>query len=157
MILDATCGLKQIWLNKNPKDTIYLDLREGKIEYPSKYRNHSVEPTIVADNRMLPLKDESFDMVIYDPPYILANKATGVLTTKYGILNPFTWRNDIYRTTRELIRVLKQGGFMIFKWGENNKTIKEALKLFPIKPLFGTNTSNYRVKTWFIVFRKEGE
>lgn len=36
MILDATCGLKQMWFKKDDQETIYLDMRYGAIQYTEK-------------------------------------------------------------------------------------------------------------------------
>lgn len=159
MILDATCGAKQMWYQKDAKDVVYLDKRHGEIYFPPsnsefwKQGNLFFDPTIIADNRQLPFKDNSFDMILFDPPFVVS--MTPRMKAQYDILNPITWTIDIGKAANEFFRVLKQGGFLILKWGEGYAVVREALKLFPVKPLFGTHLNYSKHKTWWIVFRKD--
>lgn len=161
MILDATCGLKEMWFQKDAEDVVYLDMRHGAIAYTEdkfkllpELRNQYIKPTIIGDNRNLPFKNNSFTMVLYDPPHIISKEANDILSMKYSVLSPITWTMDMSSAIKELFRVLKPNGFFVFKWSEHSRALKEALKLFPYKPLFGTNVS-YKNKTWWIVFRKD--
>jgi ubiquinone/menaquinone biosynthesis C-methylase UbiE len=154
MILDATCGLKEMWHNKNPNDVIFLDIRKGKIVYNSKYSDYTMElgfvnPTILGTHEKLPFRNESFDMIVFDPPHIISHP-TGILHEKYTTLKK-NWVKYLYNTTKELFRVLKKEGFLIFKWAETSKPLNKILAIFPYKPYFGTNTKS---DTYFIVFRK---
>ena len=54
----------------------------------------------------------------------------------------------------ECFRVLKQGGFLIFKWNETDIKVSEILKLTPEKPIFG-HISGKRSNTHWICFMKE--
>jgi len=160
MILDATCGARSMWFQKNDKETVYLDKRKGVFEYetspnsklPQRIFRARIFPTIKGDNRMLPFKNEVFDMILFDPPHQIGHK-TGIYYTLYDELNPLSWTTDMIKTSKELFRVLKKGGFLILKWAELQKDLKTVLSFFPIQPLFGTNTS-YKNRTWWIVFRK---
>ena len=51
-------------------------------------------------------------------------------------------------------RVLKPGGFLIFKWNETDIKVKEILKLTTAKPIFG-HISGKRANTHWICFMKE--
>ena len=159
MILDLTCGLKQIWFQKDAQNVIYLDKRKGIFENKDTGKggwcktDFNISPTIQADNKYLPFKDDVFDLILFDPPFL--KSAQPRMITQYGRLNPFTWTMDIGRAAKEGFRVLKQNGFFILKWGEGYAVIKEALKLFPVKPLFGTHLNYSKHKTWWIVFRKD--
>lgn len=162
MILDATCGLKQMWFQKDDQETIYLDMRYGAIQYSEKqfkrrpdYRNRIIKPTIQADNRYLPFKDGMFDMVLFDPPHMITNIESSEIQHTYSVLHPITWAKDMSIAIKELFRILKPKGFFIFKWAENSAALKEALKLFPCEPLFGSNPQYPQHKTWWIVFRKD--
>lgn len=148
-----------MWFIKDDPQTVYLDIRRGKIKYDKIYRsdliNHEIKPTIQADNRYLPFKSNVFDMVLYDPPQVIQENPTGAVLQKYGVLNPITWTMDMSKAIKELFRVLKSNGFFIFKWSESRKALKEALQLFPSKILFGTNVSfTNKAATWWVVFRK---
>ena len=162
MILDATCGLKQMWFQKDDPETIYLDMRHSAIQYTEKqfnrrpdYRKRIINPTIQADNRYCPFKDDVFDVILFDPPHMITNVESSELQHTYSILNPITWTKEMSSSIKELFRVLKPKGIFIFKWAENSATIKEALKLFPCEPLFGSNPQNPNHKTWWIIFRKD--
>ena len=162
MILDMTCGAKQMWFQKDAKDVVYLDKRNGEIEFPENYNKytswntvHIINPTIQADNRYLPFKSNVFDMILFDPPFRKEQNNPAKMDYQYTMLNPITWTMDIGKAAKEGFRVLKVGGFFILKWGESYAVIKEALKLFPVKPLFGTHLNYSKHKTWWIVFRKD--
>lgn len=55
----------------------------------------------------------------------------------------------------ECWRVLKVGGFLVFKWNESSIKIGEVLALFPREPLFG-NRQGTKLNTHWLVFMKEG-
>ena len=136
-ILDATCGGRHLWFDKDRADTIYVDRRvlpKGTIPIRP---NWNVTPTVVADFTMLPFADATFDLVVYDPPHIIrAKESKSFLRTKYGELKPDTWSDTLLGGFNECWRVLRMGGTLHFKWAEGNVPLKEVLKLFPIQPLF---------------------
>ena len=152
MILDATCGLREMWFQKDDPDTIYLDRRKGAIS--SKWRqyggNKIIRVTVQADNRYLPFRNETFSLVVYDPPHHVRD-ADGTYQDLYGKLSGKTWIKDIWTASRELFRVLKIGGFLILKWSESSKKVRRVVALFPSPPLFGTKSKSH---TYWIVFRK---
>ena len=71
---------------------------------------------------------------------------------EYGKLNKETWRDDLKQGFDECFRVLEPGGFLIFKWNEDQVKVTEVAKLFPVQPLFGQRGG----KTHWLVFMKEG-
>ena len=62
-ILDACCGSKMFWFNRECKDTVYMDNRTENTTLCDG-RKLIVKPDIVADFRKMPFEDESFDVVI---------------------------------------------------------------------------------------------
>ena len=68
-ILDATTGGKHMWHEtaKELDRTVYADRRriEGLEHQPS----WSCQPSVVCDTRHLPFKDETFDLIAFDPPH----------------------------------------------------------------------------------------
>lgn len=90
VILDATCGGKSIWFDKNEPHTIYCDKREE--EFHGLYRNAGnctirIKPDILCDFTNLPFPDNSFALVVLDPPHLTGAKETAWLVKKYGKLD----------------------------------------------------------------------
>lgn len=73
--------------------------------------------------------------------------------TKYGNLGK-DWKDILSKGFKECFRVLKPGGFLIFKWNETDIKVKEILRLTTAKPIFG-HISGKRANTHWICFMKE--
>lgn len=78
---------------------------------------------------------------------------TGYQHIKYGCLYT-DWRDMLSKGFAECFRVLKPGGFLVFKWNETDIKVSEILKLTPEKPIFG-NRCGKTAKTHWIIFMKE--
>ncbi len=148
-ILDACCGSKMFWFDKDNGDTIFMDERELETELCDG-RKLIVKPDIIADFKNMPFDDESFYLVVFDPPHLLKAGQNSWLAKKYGKLNEESWQSDIAEGFKECMRVLKTNSTLIFKWNEDQIPLKEVLKCFDKKPLFG----NKRSKTHWLVFMK---
>ena len=148
-ILDACCGSRMFWFDKQHPDTVYMDKRELE-DTLCDGRLLEVKPDIIADFRNMPFADESFYMVVFDPPHLLKAGDDSWLAKKYGKLNPDTWQQDIAEGFNECMRVLKPNGTLIFKWNEEQVKLSQILKSIDAKPLIG----NKRSKTHWLVFMK---
>lgn len=95
--------------------------------------------------------DNSFSLVVFDPPHLTKAAPTGWQATKYGIL--IDWRNTIRQGFSECFRVLRTGGFLIFKWNEIDIKLSEILKLTDQKPILGHRCGKQN-KTHWILFQK---
>lgn len=147
-ILDATCGSRMIWFDKQNPDTVYMDNRQlTTILCDGRILN--IKPDIVADFRDMPFPDNTFYLVIFDPPHLRYAGDESWLAKKYGVLSN-NWQEDIRRGFKECMRVLKPNGVLIFKWNEEQVKLSEVLKAIDYKPLFG----NRRSKTHWLVFMK---
>jgi len=164
-ILDATCGGRSIWhpSNKDRDDTLYIDKRKEEPGFTGQEgRTFSVEPDEVQDFRDLPYDDESFKLVVFDPPHIVKENGmenlSGYVEKSYGALHAETWQHDIRKGFEELFRVLETGGTLVFKFADNAVDFKEVLDLAPVDPLLGTMTkkSSSCENRWF-VFQKTEE
>ncbi|OKP95080.1 class I SAM-dependent methyltransferase [Paenibacillus sp. P46E] len=148
IILDACCGSRMFWFDKQQPDTIYMDNRELS-DVLCDGRTLNVSPDVVADFRAMPFEDESFYLVVFDPPHLVKAGEESWLAKKYGKLNEM-WQFDIRQGFTECMRVLKPNGTLIFKWNEDQVSLSEVLKAIGYKPLFG----NKRSKTHWLVFMK---
>lgn len=105
------------------------------------------------DLRSLDLPDNSFPLVVFDPPHVARAGKTSFVANKYGYLKKDTWRDDLQKGFAECFRVLKPDGVLVFKWNECHIPLKEILPLAPKQPLFGQRGGR-SYKTHFIVFMK---
>ena len=134
-ILDACCGSRMFWFDKKEQHTTYMDRREEEFEIHKKKIN--VKPDIVADFRDMPFDDETFNLVVFDPPHLLWAGQKSFMRAQYGQLDKVTWSEDLAKGFEECMRVLKVGGTLVFKWSDCQINVKEVLKSVPFKPLFG--------------------
>ena len=147
-ILDACCGSRMFYFDKNNSDVIFADNRELDTTLCDG-RTLMVKPDVVMDFRNMPYKDNSFKIVVFDPPH-LEHAGTGSwLAKKYGVL-PKDWAEYLKAGFDECMRVLEPDGILIFKWNEDQIKFSEVLKVFGVKPLLG----DQRGKTRWIVFIK---
>lgn len=150
-ILDACCGGKMFYFDKHDPRVLFQDIREAETTLCDG-RHFEVKPDVIGDFTNMPYPDESFSMVVFDPPH-LTTDSSGWQKIKYGSLNS-DWPTLISQGFSECFRVLKEGGFLIFKWNETNIKVSEVLKLTPYKPVFG-HISGKRANTHWICFMKE--
>lgn len=146
-ILDACCGGKQFWFNKNHPNVLYVDIRKTEKGFIKCRPNFQVKPDLIADFRNFSeFKDKSFKLVVWDPPHMKQLGPNGIFARKYGKLGN-DWKEDITKGFENCWRVLEDYGVLIFKWSESEIKIKEVLELFNQGPLFGHTTgSNSRTK-----------
>lgn len=75
-ILDACCGNRMFWFNKQHKNTLYADLKA------------EVAADVIQDFRNMKYKDKSFKLVIFDPPHLFKKqKGFSWVNEKYGVLD----------------------------------------------------------------------
>ena len=149
-ILDACCGSRMFWFDKKNEDTIFMDNRTLE-DTLCDGRRLIIKPDIVADFRDMPFDDNTFYLVVFDPPHLKQAGKNSWLAKKYGTLDKDTWPQDIRQGFNECMRVLKPNGTLIFKWNEEQIKMKDILKVIEYKPLFG----NKRSKTHWLVFIKQ--
>ena len=92
-ILDVCCGSRMFWFDKTNKDTIYMDIREFE-DTLCDGRHLSVKPDVIGDFRNIPFDDETFNMVVFDPPHLIKAGDNSWLIKKYGKLSN-AWPQDI--------------------------------------------------------------
>ena len=152
-ILDACCGARQMWYNKNHPNALYIDIRKEEKGFIPNQKNVEVNPDIIADFTKLPneIKEHKFRLIVWDVPHFRARKLTGDLLKKFGGLNPETWQYDLKKGFNELWNILDDYGVLLFKFSDYHIKFKEVMNLFLEKPLF-FNRMNSKGKTqtkWF--------
>ena len=151
-ILDATCGSRSIWFNKNHPAAVYCDKREEEFELAfgkarTSVRKIVVNPDIVCDFTDLPFEDSTFSLVIFDPPHLIRAKETAWLVKKYGKLDD-NWKQMIHDGFCECMRVLKADGVLVFKWSEHDIPSADVWKAIGQKPLFGHHSGKKSTTFW---------
>lgn len=164
IILDACCGSRMFWYNKHHPNALYIDNRVLKKGFVDNRFNREIMPDIKADFRNMPFKDNSFKLVIWDPPHIIQKPNPKCrMTQTYGCLNKETWKDDLRKGFNECWRVLDKHGVLIFKWSDCDKwanskcTHKEVLALFHTPPLIGQKvkwTKENQYATFWFCFMK---
>jgi len=154
-VLDACCGVRMFWFDKHDDRAVFIDNRCETFTHVRKDcgdKQIEVKPDRVMDFTDLQFPDNTFRLVVFDPPHVKA--ARGNVTKYYGTLSE-DWPQMIERGFSECFRVLKPGGVLVFKWSETQISINKILTLTPEKPLFGHRVGA-RAKTHWVTFIKCG-
>lgn len=147
-ILDACCGSKMFWFDKENENVVFMDNRELE-ETLCDGRKLTIKPDVIADFKDIPFPDNSFKLVVFDPPHLNKLGENSWMAKKYGVLGK-DWEKDIKQGFGECMRVLDTYGVLVFKWNEEQIKLSKLLKVIGKKPLFG----NRRSKTHWMVFMK---
>lgn len=161
-ILDVTCGARQIWFNKNEPHTIYCDISEEEFEGDfgtvlskegkKKHRHLVIKPDVKCSFTDLPFPDNTFDLVVFDPPHIVDLRESSWLRKAYGTLLG-AWEPMIEYGFFECMRVLRVGGVLVFKWAESSVSTRDIIKVIGQEPLFG-HRSGKKMGTHWMCFMK---
>jgi len=155
-ILDACCGGRQFWFDKDNPDVLFADCRVMPPKEVGKGKHKRIRkclPDQVHDFRKMEYPSESFSLVVFDPPHLFLGE-NAFMAQSYGRLDKFTWQDDLRKGFNECYRVLRPNGVLIFKWNECDVPLKDVLKLAPIAPLFG-HPSGKAMKTHWVAFMKQ--
>ena len=160
-ILDATCGERGIWFQKNHPFVTFMDKRYETVlsnHKNQKKRKYKIHPDIISEWKNAPFPDNYFDMIIFDPPHLIINRDKPNLSTmdkQYGNLYKDNWRIELKLGIKKLFDILKQEGIFVLKWCENSVKVDEIIKLCPYPPLFGSNTKGRgHTANFWILFLK---
>ena len=116
-ILDACCGGRAFWFDKNNPNVLFADNRVMEPEFVGNEKNGRVRkclPDVVMDFRNMDISDETFNLVVFDPPHLFLGE-NSYMAKCYGRLNKETWKEDLKQGFHECFRVLKKGNMLIFK------------------------------------------
>lgn len=147
-ILDACCGARMFYYRKHDDRVIYNDCRELSTILCDG-RKFEIAPDDEYDFRSLPWSNNSFKLIIFDPPHLTRAGKTSWLAKKYGVL-PKDWKSFLADGFKELWRVLDKDGVLLFKWSTDQIPFSEVKQCFPAEPLLGDKKG----KTRWTVFVK---
>lgn len=85
-VLDVCCGSRMFWFDKQNPITTFMDIREYYEELDSGHVIN-VAPDVIGDFRNMPFDDNTYDLVVFDPPHLLRAGLNSWLAKKYGKLN----------------------------------------------------------------------
>lgn len=149
-VLDPSCGSRKFYFDKKSEVVLYGDIREDSY-VQCDGRTLEIAPDQQMDVTDLPFEDESFSLVIFDPPHLRNVGESSYMGQAYGRLPP-----DVAKFLKsgfdECWRVLKPNGTLIFKWGAKDFKLPFVLQTIGRKPLLGNRKP--ATETYWMVFFK---
>lgn len=152
-VLDPASGSRMFYFDKHDDRVLFGDIRSEQ-HVLCDGRTLTINPDVIVDYRDLPFEDNTFAVVILDPPHLVRAGPRSWQAAKYGKLHADTWEEDIRAAFKECFRVLRIDGVLIFKWNEHQIPVNKILSLTTAKPLIG-HRSGKASKTHWITFLKE--
>ena len=139
-------------LTKKHPLAIYFDRRD--VEYEETFgtiprtRHTIIHPDVVGDFTELPFEDNTFSLVVFDPPHRFGLKDSWIMK-RYGTYQTKEEMLDnISRGFSECMRVLKPDGVLVFKWAEIQIPTPEIIKAIGYQPLFGHHSGKKSNTNW---------
>lgn len=159
-ILDVTAGNRHIWTKKDPQSVIFLDVEPGL----------RIPPDIVGDfTNMTMLESESFNLVVFDPPFAKCGSMHNRPDEKYGsfwgsIDNTTHFLRLVNGGLKEIHRVLHPHGFLFLKFNDIHFPLEQLLLILKVKfdELIRTSRKSQSGKgnkssTYWILFQKKSD
>jgi len=150
-VLDACCGSRMFWFDKQDERAHFNDVR-SESHTLCDGRSLVINPDTEHDFQNMPFADGQFHHVVFDPPHLVKIGGDAYMALKYGKL-PDNYKEMLKAGFTECFRVLADNGTLIFKWNEDQIPVKDILSLTDHKPLYG-HRSGKRSKTHWIAFIK---
>lgn len=152
-VLDPASGSRMFYFDHEDERVLFGDIRSER-HVLCDGRALNINPDAFTDFRDLPFDNESFRVVIFDPPHLVNTGPKSWQAAKYGRLSKDSWRDDLTAGFAECFRVLKPEGVLIFKWAEVQIKVREILALTPHRPLIG-HISGKAANTHWITWIKD--
>lgn len=149
-ILDACCGARMFWFNKDNPLVDFQDIREEECVC-SDGRYLLVKPNFIGDYTSMKMPDRSYKLVVWDPPHLIQPGENSIYKKKYGGLDKDSWKDNIRKGFKECMRVLDDYGVLIFKWSDVDAKVKTVIKVIGEIPLFGHKTSRHCI--WMVYMK----
>lgn len=155
-ILDACCGSRMFWFDKQNPNVLFADNRklETTMKDRDKLRKLEINPDVIHDFTDMPYPDKSFKLVIFDPTHLINGGDNSWLVKKYGRLDQ-DWQTQLKRGFDECMRVLDKHGTLVFKWNETQIPVSEILSIIQYQPLIGHKSGKHAKTHWLLFFKNE--
>lgn len=155
VVLDVCCGSRMFWFDRKDQRALFVDKRRESHKLTDKSskggsRQLVIDPDLQADFTALPFADDTFALVIFDPPHLVHSGRKSWLAKKYGKLEG-DWKEELRLGFAECFRVLRTEGTMVFKWSEHDVPLSQILALTPERPLIGQRG---RKSHWLVFFKQ---
>ena len=150
-ILDVCCGSKMFYFDKKNPDVLFCDKRKLRTTLCDG-RSLNISPDVICDFKQLPFPDDTFNLVIFDPPHLVRAGEKSYLGVKYGLL-PDTWQKELKDGMDECFRVVKCGGTIVFKWNEDQIKLSDLLSAIGRTPICGTRGGRLGKTIWMIFYK----
>lgn len=154
-ILDACCGSKMFWFDKENPNVLFADNRVEQHTLCDG-RKLEIDPDVVMDFTDMPFPDGSFKLVVFDPPHFRKLGESSWMAKKYGIL-PVDWETLIKKGFDECMRVLEPDGILVFKWNEYQIPVSKILKAIQTQPLLGHKSGKSSQTHWLLFMKITNE
>jgi len=154
-VLDPCCGSKMFWKDRKNKDAVFGDKRK-EFHTLCDGRTLNIDPDLLMDFTEMPFPNESFNLVVFDPPHLTRAGPKSWMAAKYGKLSD-NWKEDMRKGFGECFRVLAENGTLVFKWNETQIKTKELLSLCDVDPLFGHFTGHKGFTHWYVFIKPKGK
>ena len=150
-IFDACCGSKMFYFDKEDERVLFND-RFPRVSTLCDGRVFECIPDTNDDFKNLPYSDNTFDLVIYDPPHMTKAGESSYMAIKYGVCN----FEDVVAGFKECYRIT--AGTLIFKWNDTHIKINDLVSAFGIRPLSGQRRNGSgKTNTIWLIFYKSTE
>lgn len=135
-ILDACCGSRMFWFDRNNPDVLFADIRDEE-HILCDGRELKIKPDVVMDFRDMPFQDNSFKMVVFDPPHLnRLGKLSGIHSEKAMIDCETVERFGLYLTGIEKlatpIPAKGEMGIWYYDIEQKQKAKKLSVKTSPL-------------------------
>ncbi len=153
-VLDPCCGARKFYFAKDSPVVLFGDIRDETFVQVDG-RRLTIHPDMKMDFTNLPFEDESFALVVFDPPHLKRAGQNSFMAQSYGVL-PSKPVEYVVRGFKECWRVLKRDGTLIFKWNDTQIPLNSLLNAFGVRPLFGNRRATGKTgSTYWLCFFKD--
>lgn len=155
-ILDPMCGSRMFYFDKNNKSVLFGDIRD-ETHWTRQYKKLEIHPDQLMDARELEFPDNTFYLVVLDPPHLINCGKTSDMAKSYGVLEK-AWHADMKKIFNEAWRVLRPNGTLIFKWADKDVSLAELLYVLEREPVFRDKkpaANKAGTNRFFLVFFKD--